>query len=47
VAMDDGEYCILREATVRERRGCYNEFCCRLYPFISLDNNKERTWKFL
>jgi hypothetical protein len=34
VAMDDGEYCILREETVRERRGSYNEICCRLYPFI-------------
>ena len=33
-AMDDGEYCILREDTVRERRGSYNGFCCRLYPFI-------------
>jgi hypothetical protein len=33
-AMDDGEYCILREETVRERRGSYNGFCCRLYPFI-------------
>jgi hypothetical protein len=30
----DGEYCILREETVRERRGSYNGFCCRLYPFI-------------
>jgi hypothetical protein len=29
-----GEYCILREETVRERRGSYNGFCCRLYPFI-------------
>jgi hypothetical protein len=34
VAMDDGEYCILREETVRERRGSYSRFCCRLYPFI-------------
>jgi hypothetical protein len=34
VAMVDGEYCILREETVRERRGSYNGFCCRLYPFI-------------
>jgi hypothetical protein len=33
-AMVDGEYCILREETVRERRGSYNGFCCRLYPFI-------------
>jgi hypothetical protein len=32
--MNDGEYCILREETVRERRGSYNGFCCRLYPFI-------------
>jgi hypothetical protein len=32
--MDDGEYCILREETVRERRGSYSGFCCRLYPFI-------------
>jgi hypothetical protein len=32
--MVDGEYCILREETVRERRGSYNGFCCRLYPFI-------------
>jgi hypothetical protein len=48
VAMDDGEYCILREETVRERRGSYNKFCCRLYPFILLDNNnKGRTWQFL
>jgi hypothetical protein len=47
VAMYVGEYCILREETVRERRGSYNGFCCRLYPFILLDNNKERTWKFL
>jgi hypothetical protein len=34
VAMHYGEYCILREETVRERRGSYNGFCCRLYPFI-------------
>jgi hypothetical protein len=34
MAMDDGEYCILREETVRESRGIYNGFCCRLYPFI-------------
>jgi hypothetical protein len=32
--MYDGEYCILREETVRERRGSYSGFCCRLYPFI-------------
>jgi hypothetical protein len=32
--MVDGEYCILREETVRERRGSYSRFCCRLYPFI-------------
>src|ERR1700722_707337 len=32
--MVDGEYCILREETVRERRGSYSGFCCRLYPFI-------------
>jgi hypothetical protein len=32
--MGGGEYCILREETVRERRGSYNGFCCRLYPFI-------------
>jgi hypothetical protein len=32
--MVDGEYCILREETVRERRGSYNGFFCRLYPFI-------------
>jgi hypothetical protein len=32
--MDDGEYCIMREETVRERRGSYNGFCCRFYPFI-------------
>jgi hypothetical protein len=43
VAMYVGEYCILREETVRERRGSYNGFFCRLYPFILLDNNKERT----
>jgi hypothetical protein len=47
VAMYVGEYCILREETVRERRGSYSGFCCRLYPFILLDNNKERTWQFL
>jgi hypothetical protein len=47
MAMYVGEYCILREETVRERRGSYNGFCCRLYPFILLDNNKERTWQFL
>jgi hypothetical protein len=41
------EYCILREETVRERRGSYNGFCCRFYPFILLDNNKGRTWQFL
>jgi hypothetical protein len=29
----DSEYCILREETVRERRGSYIG-CCRLYPFI-------------
>jgi hypothetical protein len=34
VAMHYGEYCILREEIVRERRGSYNGFCCRLYPFI-------------
>jgi hypothetical protein len=34
VAMHYGEYCILREETVRERRGSYSGFCCRLYPFI-------------
>jgi hypothetical protein len=34
VAMDESEYCILREETVRERRGSYSGFCCRLYPFI-------------
>jgi hypothetical protein len=34
VARYDSEYCILREETVRERRGSYNGFCCRLYPFI-------------
>jgi hypothetical protein len=34
MAMVDGEYCILREETVRERRGSYSGFCCRLYPFI-------------
>jgi hypothetical protein len=34
MAMYEGEYCILREDTVRERRGIYNVFCCRLYPFI-------------
>ena len=34
MAMVDGEYCILREDTVRERRGSYNGFYCRLYPFI-------------
>jgi hypothetical protein len=32
--MYEGEYCILREETVRERRGSYSGFCCRLYPFI-------------
>jgi hypothetical protein len=34
VAMYEGEYCILREETVRERRGSYSGFFCRLYPFI-------------
>jgi hypothetical protein len=34
VTMHYGEYCIMREETVRERRGSYNGFCCRLYPFI-------------
>ena len=34
MAMVDGEYCILREETMRERRGSYNWFCYRLYPFI-------------
>ena len=34
MAMHYGEYCIMREETMRERRGSYNEFCCRLYPFI-------------
>jgi hypothetical protein len=32
---------------VRERRGSYIGFCCRLYPFILLDNKKEGTWQFL
>jgi hypothetical protein len=32
--MDDGVFGILREETVRERRGSYSGFCCRLYPFI-------------
>jgi hypothetical protein len=32
--MYESEYCILREETVRERRGSYSGFCCRLYPFI-------------
>jgi hypothetical protein len=34
VAMHYGEYCILREEIVRERRGSYNKIFCRLYPFI-------------
>ena len=34
MAIVDGEYCILREETMRERRGSYSGFCCRLYPFI-------------
>ena len=34
MAMYESEYCILREETVRERRGSYSEFFCRLYPFI-------------
>ena len=34
VAMHYGEYCILREETVRQRRGSYNMFFYRLYPFI-------------
>jgi hypothetical protein len=34
VAMRYGKYCILREETVREIRGSYNGFFCRLYPFI-------------
>jgi hypothetical protein len=32
--MYEGEYCILKEESVRERRGSYSGFCCRLYPFI-------------
>jgi hypothetical protein len=34
VAMQHGEYCILREETMRERRGSYNGFFFRLYSFI-------------
>jgi hypothetical protein len=34
VAMHYGEYCIPREETMRERRGIYSGFCCRLYLFI-------------
>jgi hypothetical protein len=34
VAMVDGEYCIIREDIMREIRGSYSGFCCRLYPFI-------------
>jgi hypothetical protein len=44
--MDDGEYCILREDTVRERRGSYNGFCCRLYPFICWITIKEGPGNF-
>jgi hypothetical protein len=47
VAKYVGEYCILREDTMRERKESYNGFFFRLYPFILLDNNKERTWQFL
>jgi hypothetical protein len=41
-----GEYCILREEIVRERRGSYKWVCCRLYPFILLDNKKEGPGNF-
>jgi hypothetical protein len=34
VTMHYGEYCIMREETMRKIRGSYNGFCCRLYPFI-------------
>ena len=34
MAMDGGEYCILREETMKERRGSYNGFFYRLHPFI-------------
>jgi hypothetical protein len=32
VAMQYGEYCILREETVRERRGSYNRFAIGCIP---------------
>jgi len=35
--MDDGEYCILREETVRETRGSYSGFFFWLYPFILMN----------
>jgi hypothetical protein len=31
---------------VRERRGSYKWVCCRLYPFILLDNKKEGPGNF-
>ena len=31
-AMDGGEYCILREEAVRERRGSYSEFVVGCIP---------------
>ena len=31
---------------MRERRGSYRGFCCRLYPFILLDNKKEGPGNF-
>ena len=46
MAMGDGEYCILRVETVRERRVSYSGFCCRLYPFICLIIIKEGLGNF-
>ena len=34
MAMYEGEYSILREETMRERRGSYSGFLLWLYPFI-------------
>ena len=46
MAMHYGEYCILREDILRERRGSYNRFFCRLYPFICWIIIKEGPYNF-
>jgi hypothetical protein len=46
VVVYECDYCILREDTMRERRGSYNGLCYRLYPFILLDNKKEGLGNF-